>query len=291
MTKQFLFGVTLLLCLLLPQVAQSQAGRGENLLSNGDFTFWLEPDGAGNVVAAGWSSFLVEETDAPVHFQPGSLSPTGSGQGQSWLTPNGTAFAGIYQTVHVTPETTVRLSARTNAWSGDSNTELISPAWVRQRIGVDPYGGSDPKSRSIIWSMPSNFVDRWGELSVETRAAGEQVTVFLAAHPAVERTHNQIFYDSVRLTAVSYPLPAVVSSGPTPVPTTDPLLSGLVVGSGVLPGQQGISSISRAARDMSPAETALTPLPIHRLGAFLLVLIVTVSAIFFTHHTYGRSSS
>jgi hypothetical protein len=279
MTRRLLTGFALIFCLFWPVAVSAQADRaqGENLLHNGDFEVWPETYQADGQVATGWSPFVMGESGSqPVLFRATTAEWAVSGAAQQWAS-NG--FAGLYQTVAVTPDTTVRLSAWTNAWSSDSDRELTNPAWVRQRVGIDPYGGTDPTSATIVWSMPGNFVNRWGELSVETRTVGQQVTVFLAAHPNVVRAHNQIVYDNARLTAVAFSLPAVASSGPTPVPTSDPLLDGLVVGSGILPGQQGISSHSyRGEADAGPAEPAS-----NWLEPFVIILAVALLAIAITH--------
>ncbi|MCP4424882.1 MAG: hypothetical protein GY803_10345, partial [Chloroflexi bacterium] len=122
------------------------------LLTNGDFEQGLSD----------WATF--------------GASPSGhegrSGAGAYWRA-NG--FAGIYQQAAVTPGTTVRLSAWTKGWSGNDENSLSDEAWMRQRIGIDPTGGTDPNSPNIAWSLPAQLT-QWGQLAVEVAATSEQVT-------------------------------------------------------------------------------------------------------------------
>ncbi|MCP4427716.1 MAG: hypothetical protein GY803_24795, partial [Chloroflexi bacterium] len=108
--------------------------------------------------------------------------------------------------------------------------------WMRQRIGIDPTGGTDPNSPNIAWSLPAQLT-QWGQLAVEVAATSEQVTVFLAADPDKERPFNDIYYDDATLSLVAFPAP---TAQPLPAPTVDPLVIGLVDGAGAAPGTQGI---------------------------------------------------
>lgn len=260
MKRTFLLLLTAAVFLIFsPPINPAQAD--DDLLTNGGFEGHYQAwAGIEQVrVADGWIPFWAETSEneslrpeykganPTVNSEPIYANRVRSGRNaQQWFTAYATAFAGVYQRVDVVPNSTVRLSAWTHAWSSDDNSnpnQSQNPAWVRQRVGIDPSGGTDPTSANVVWSMPGNFIDNWGQLSVEAKAQGEHVTVYLAANPNFARPHNDIYYDDARLIVVSFPLPApAASTGPAPVPTPDPLLRGLITGRGVLPGQQGISS-------------------------------------------------
>ncbi len=235
-------------------------GQNENLLLNGDFE---EGFAAWNgepalQVAAGWTPFwVITGLDIPENDRgarpefmasdspksPFARAYTGQ-RAQLWHTKFSTAVAGVYQKVPVTPDSTLRLSAWTFAWSSEGNDPGRSQngAWARQRIGIDPTGGTDPSSPNVAWSMPTQYLDSWGRISVETRAQSDHVTVFLSAYPNRHLPQNDVYFDQAELILVSFGLPTPASGGaPLIAPTIDPLLTGLVTGQGVAPGVQGIA--------------------------------------------------
>lgn len=255
----FLLFLTLLASAVLLTVSPA-AGQTENLLLNGDFEegFAAYKGDASIQIAAGWTPFWVtEDLDIPENpngNQPAFMasdspqSPyprayTGN-KAQLWHTKFSTAFAGVSQRVPVPPESTVRLTAWTTAWSSEGGDPLISQngAWVRQRIGIDPFGETDPSSPNIVWSQPGQFVDTWGRISVEATSQADHVTVFLSAYPNRHLPQNDIYFDNAGLVLVSFDL-AEPSGGGVPLvaPTVDPLLTGLVTGQGVAPGLQGLT--------------------------------------------------
>jgi hypothetical protein len=49
-------------------------------------------------------------------------------------------------------------------------------------IGIDPNGGLDPSSASIIWSSAASVLNAWNQLTVNgTDSTGNGITIFLAA--------------------------------------------------------------------------------------------------------------
>lgn len=231
-------------CLLAAAPALAQA-----LIANGDF----------ETGTTGWTAFGA----SPIGRDGGR-----AGQAVHWRSDS---FAGVYQQVPVTPGTTVRLTAWTRAWSGASADTLVDEAWVRQRIGIDPFGGTDPNSTAIQWSLPAQFVGEWGQLAVEAEAGSEHITVFLAAHPDKERNFNDTYYDDVALELVAYPVPTVVAA---PAPTVDPLLVGLVEGMGVAPGSQGFRAQGGPA-----AGSHFAP---------VLIILVLVLALLIFHQSFSQ---
>jgi PKD repeat protein len=55
--------------------------------------------------------------------------------------------------------------------------------WARPdsaRLGVDPFGGSDPTSSAIVWTRGGNRLD-WRHLAVSARTQADAITIFLEA--------------------------------------------------------------------------------------------------------------
>ena len=173
-----------------------------------------------------------------------------------------------------------------NAWSSTGSDPELSQneAWVRQRIGIDPTGGTDPTSEDIVWSQGfSQHIDVWGQLSVEATASSDQVTVFLSAYPNRVNPQNDIYYDTAELILVSAPLPTprpiVGSSGvPGLAPTIDPLLLGLITGQGSAPGQQGIEVGGQDRFSYAATASAETAQPL--LPPVLTIIIVAATLLF-----------
>ena len=228
--------VILTLFLLLAQTAMAQ--EPVNLLENGDFT---ETSSGG--IAAGWTPFAISDEHAPPHYH---LATVDGRQVQQW---SGDGLAGVYQQVTVEAGTAVRLEATTRAWSTSGESPGVSqePAWVRQRVGLDPLGGTDPLASTVMWSAPGQLLDTWGTLAVETYAEAATVTVFLSAYPNAPRRHNDIYFDAARLFVVAHPLPVLAAplSVDAPSACDEPLLDGLVTGCGTAPGQQGYVAIAQ----------------------------------------------
>lgn len=278
------------------------AGQAQNLLLNGDFEEgYSGQNGASSIsVPTGWTAFwITQDLDIPNNpsgdqpefmasddpDSPFARANTGE-RSVLWHTKFSSAFAGVYQQVPVDPSATVRLSAWSYAWSSTGSDPELSQneAWVRQRIGIDPTGGTDPTSEDIVWSQGfSQHIDVWGQLSVEATASSDQVTVFLSAYPNRVNPQNDIYYDTAELILVSAPLPTprpiVGSSGvPGLAPTIDPLLLGLITGQGSAPGQQGIEVGGQDRFSYTTAATTEIPQP--AFPPLMTIIVVGVTLLF-----------
>jgi len=86
---------------------------------------------------------------------------------------------GIYQQAPgATGGVTYRLLVQTNVrWSGPQS---VRSSWVR--VGVDPWGGTDPNSANVVWSPERSSTlseqGRWIPMSVAAMARSATVTVF-----------------------------------------------------------------------------------------------------------------
>lgn len=112
-----------------------------------------------------------------------------------------TKAGGILQTVSVTPGADYTASAYVfnDSWQGgDRQNEY--PGNSLGRIGIDPTGGQNPSSGSVVWSPWNNAFNRWGLARVTATAAAQQMTVFLQYSQAVSYEWNKSAFDDVFLT-------------------------------------------------------------------------------------------
>ncbi len=122
--------------------------------------------------------------------------------------------AGIYQRVTgLTPGTTVQATAWTHAWSSNaddphhSQTEGGGKWNFEQFVGIDPNGGTDPWSDSVIWSEARNVYDTYEKLPPVEGQVGERgaVTVFLRSTVQYPFKHSDVHWDDAVLIAVDAP--------------------------------------------------------------------------------------
>ncbi|MFT5196523.1 MAG: LysM repeat protein [Candidatus Promineifilaceae bacterium] len=176
----------------------------------------------------------------------------GGQQALQYFTFWGSHQAGFYQNVTVPVNATLKFSAFGQAWStsGDSPTSK-DPTAVNMRIGIDPTGGVNPYSPTIIWSGLANPYDAYIPFEVVAQAQGDKVTVFTWSNPTQARKHNDIYWDETALVttdgstvstttvdpvtgAVSTVAPAVdpnvrfAPAGPTPMPDAEGVIAVLV---------------------------------------------------------------
>lgn len=172
---------------------------------------------------AGWSPFVlsgdvsysVETSAGAAHsfFGPPAIRMSNSG---------GTFKAGIYTQVEVNPGAGYRASI---SWGAPN-----APDHFGRQLGIDPTGGTDPNSPTVIWG-PIHFGDGRVlnypppdvNIDVRARAVNSTVTVFfLVDHPS-SSGDNFIFIDVIALypdesaPAVEIP-PTNTPEPPTPEP-------------------------------------------------------------------------
>jgi hypothetical protein len=91
-----------------------------------------------------------------------------------------TWHAGVYRQFAVTPLSVCKLSAWGRIWNtnggvfpvpSDTNTH----PWLR--VGIDPSGGTNPASQSVIWNELKVY-DEWKRVEVQTVALAGSVTIF-----------------------------------------------------------------------------------------------------------------
>jgi hypothetical protein len=188
-----------------------------------DWVPWWKGQAEGD---EGWENRMPEYKPAAPHNE----RIHSGGNAQQLFTFHGTHEAGIYQKVdNIRPGSQVRFSVYGQAWAGDGDDpdESKGGGPMRMKIGIDPAGGTNPWSGSIVWSGEHNPLDRWELMSVDARATGSSVTVFTYSAPPWPTKHNDVYYDDASLILVAAPAQPTNTPRPyrppataTPVPPT-----------------------------------------------------------------------
>lgn len=147
--------------------------------------------------------------------------------------------AGMYQQVGgITPGRRLRFSVYMQAWSASGQSTTSSgQASMGMRVGIDPFGGTNPFSPNVIWSPVRDTYDTWGLYTVEATARGGAVTVFTRSAPVWPLEHNDVYVDDASLVYVGGSAPAPTQTrnpggstavAPTAVPPTAAPQSGFI---------------------------------------------------------------
>ena len=182
-------------------------------------------------MAAGWVPWWVSQTAEDPSWrnrmpeykraEAPFLNRVHSGEAaQQYFTFGGSHTAGFFQRVQVPANANVTFAIWGQAWSNGAvwdapdadHPTSVTPTAVNMRIGIDPTGGTNPFSPSIVWSGVANPYDAWAQFSVQARAQGDWVTVFTYSRQDEMRKHNDIYWDSASLTAAGF-VPAPAPSG------------------------------------------------------------------------------
>jgi LysM repeat protein len=225
-TPRILFLLCVGLCLLLAQVGVS--AQADNLLTNPGFeppfvTFSGETNPS---VAQGWQPWhMPAPAGAPSYSnrQPeySQTSPNtdrilSGTDAQDVFSFFATHDGGVYQRVTGVPAgSLLRFSVNAYAWStsfdevdtSEEDGDLIV------RVGIDPTGGIDPASASVVWSPAVEKYDAYNLYSVEAASSGNAVTVFVRVTLGFPVKHNHVYLDDAAL---------IVVDGGSTLPTAQP---------------------------------------------------------------------
>jgi len=152
--------------------------------------------------------------------------------------------AGYYQVVrNIAAGSLVEASFYAHAWScSDDNPPLScgDPYSFSFQVGIDPNGGTDPFSASIVWSSPYYVYDTFGKVGpVQTTVGGAgAATMFVKAYGKWSLKHNDAYFDNMSLTLLTpaetptptpEPPPPTAETPPTPQYTPTPRPDGAIV--------------------------------------------------------------
>jgi len=241
------FAVTALLLSALPGSAHAAPARQQsaNLLTNPGFEGEYVAHADAMQIAPGWKVWWIpRREDQPDYVnQVPKFEPTshpervhGGAKAQLLGTFYSTHIAGLYQPVKVTPGADLRFSVYGKGWTSTSDDPLnvsVGGTDLRMRVGIDPFGGTDPLSPSVHWSEQVNAADSWVRFEAFARAQSGAVTVFVSSAPFDARRHNDVYWDDAELVTLkgdaaataqaSYPTATPTPIIFTPTPVTVPL--------------------------------------------------------------------
>lgn len=178
-------------------------------LVNPDFEQGFREIDAGEVkVADGWWPWW-HETDSRPEFKDArfEVDPSRIKSGrfaQQWFVRWRTYTAGIYQQVEGVPVgKPLVFEAHVQAWSTDTEDSERSDGRLQMRIGIDPYGGTDPEGEDVVWceAVPAAPMhpNEYVALRVEAVARSDRCTVFGWSQCEWRLSHNDAYMDTCRL--------------------------------------------------------------------------------------------
>jgi hypothetical protein len=136
-----------------------------------------------------------------------------------WLITDGVAYtAGIYQVVSVTPGVVYQTDI---GWAAAACSGVVCSD-MQRRLGLDPWGGTDPQAPSVVWSRIEYGADKWPDLTVSARASGPKMTVFVWVNRPGRGGLDEIFLDAVGVWPDTSQPAATNTPQPTATPTRRP---------------------------------------------------------------------
>lgn len=145
-----------------------------------------------------WTKFGVGSIGIVTAPYFADAGPRTGAYGLGGATNGGTVQGGAYQRVPAVPGSEYRLSA----WV---YTYTVGDLWSKSyqciaRIGIDPTGGTDPNSASILWTPYTNSPEAWTQIATKATATSDYLTVFLYAGNEQGITWSVFSYDDIILT-------------------------------------------------------------------------------------------
>ena len=151
----------------------------------------------------GWMNIQPEYVPSLPHEQPPRVRSGEKSQHyfSFWSTHEG----GLMQQVSALENGRYCFSSWGHAWSSRETLSgwLSDPndhGQLYQRVGIDPTGGTDWQSPTVIWGEMRMQYDEFGLFSVESVAEADTITVFLWSRPNIPVKHNDVYWDDATLT-------------------------------------------------------------------------------------------
>ncbi len=235
--RKRLFLATLLIVALFVIAVPAAFGQS-NLLVNPGFEPPFTAVGGNQLVqvAEGWTPWNVAQAagdSSSQNVQPEYLpaSNTSDSLGipriqagsdaQQFSSFFATFTGGVFQRVSGLPsgtDVTFRVSAY--VWSSAFDDPDLSDddGGVLVQVGIDPTGGEDGESSSIIWSPAVQQYDAFVEHSVTTRTTGASASVWIRAIVSFPTKNNVVYVDEASLQVAGGTAPTATPVAPTATP-------------------------------------------------------------------------
>ena len=280
-------------------LVQASPTAQANLLENPGFEDPYVPfqGDTTRMVAHGWSAWHVPQREGDEGFrnlkpeyQPASASNPDrileGGNAQEYFSFFATHTGGVYQQVSVPAGSRVQFSVFVYVWSTrfDDVNRSEDPGRVQVQVGIDPNGGTDGESDQIIWSMPLEFYDEYRQVSVETDAVNDIITVFVRTSFDLPQKNNNVYLDQASLTITGSALPTdTPTATPSPVPTATLPPSATPV--------SGLPTPTQDAFGNTPLAPTITPTPAvsTEFPAYVIHRVVFGDTVGALAQTYGST--
>jgi LysM repeat protein len=218
-----------IILMLGPSIPSVSAQGGTPIeIRNGDFegNFSNVNGDVTKQVADGWQPWDIREGGSAdgsgAQYVKAREDRVRTGKGaQEYNTFFAVHHAGLLQQVIVPENAPVKFSAFIYVWSTSDLSNLdvsASPLGVTVEVGIDPTGGVDPRSNTIVWSGPQEYYDEYRENTVTATAQGDIITVFVRSQAEETEGVTAIYVDDASLLQVEGGAP-----GPTDTPTSAPV--------------------------------------------------------------------
>lgn len=217
-------GLLVLIAALVARAPLAQAdhtcGRPGNLTQNCNFDTFSDR-GGGILAPDAWMPWVT--MGSPAFDVDNHGSAPGAPAQRIW-SDGGAWTAGLFQQVPVTAGKgyTARID-----WAAPGVPD------IERRIGVDPFGGTDPLSPQVVWGPSEWAVVRMPNLYASAYAETETITVYVWTHHPKSYGADEVFLDAVTLvedpnmpprpTATPIPSPTPTRRPPTRTPTAVPV--------------------------------------------------------------------
>ncbi|MEP6986010.1 MAG: LysM peptidoglycan-binding domain-containing protein [Chloroflexota bacterium] len=214
-TNQIARSLWLLLMLVLATGVVS--AQNQNLLTNPGFEQPYATAGGTppRQVAQGWTPWNIgggqsaSENVQPEYYPASDVSDglgvpriRNGSDAQQYYSFFATHDGGLYQSVSgVAAGTQLRFGAYVYVWSStfDDPNKSEDPGGVVVQVGIDPTGGTDGSSASIVWSAPSIQYDAYNGYAVTAAATNSTVTVWIRSTVSTPVKNSNIYVDDASL--------------------------------------------------------------------------------------------
>jgi hypothetical protein len=198
------------LCLSAGIAADEGCGQGGNLSYNCNFDNFQDR-GNGLSTPEGWWPWVT--MGSPAFDADWHGSAPGAPAQRIW-SDGGTWTAGLYQQVRVTPGKGYLARIQWAAPNCDG---------IERKIGIDPWGGTDPLAPRVVWGGSCWVQERMPDLHVSAYAEAETITIFVWTHHSSSGGADQVFLDGVVLIEdTNMPPRAIQTPTSPPKPTRKP---------------------------------------------------------------------
>lgn len=157
-----------------------------------------------------WGCFWARPEFAPIDFSQADYRIHSGARAQKYFTYGRMHEAGLFQRVVITDiasDDLLMFSVYIQGWqcfeysNCDFGRLSDKPYALNLQVGIDPSGGNDPGSNTIVWSVPGESFDKWSRFIMAVAPQGNVATVFIKSRARFDyaRKNNDVYVDDAAL--------------------------------------------------------------------------------------------